>query len=215
MNKLLKQVDTVGIAAAKQVTAIRNEFKGKIEDAYSGTVLPFYIEEQKRKNEADRIKAEKEARITEQRDKLAMIKGASARAMHLPIDDIEGILQEVMSIDLSLFDEDMQQEAKSSKEISLAQLQDAFKFSSQREEMRKAEEIQAAELADKNDEIEALKEQLAAMQPEAPKETSQKYQLTLGDALEAWQFKNDIELKQYNDLIDTIEAFTTLTITEQ
>jgi hypothetical protein len=165
MNKLLKAVDTVGIAAAKQVTALRNDFKDQIEEAYSGTVYPFYIEDQKRKNEAQRIKDEKDARLAEQSAKLAMIKGASARAMHLPIDDIEDILQEVMSIDLAFFDEDMQQEAKSSKEISLAQLQDAFKFAGQKEEMRKAEEIQRAELADKDDEITKLKAMLEAQQP--------------------------------------------------
>lgn len=197
MNKLLKAVDTVGIAAAKQVTELRNELKDKIEDAYSGTTTPFYIEDQKRKNEAKRIKEEKEARLAEQKAKLAMIKGASARAIHLPIDDIEDILQEVMSIDLASFDEDMQQEAKSSKEISLAQLQDAFKFAGQKEEMRKAEELQKAELADKDDEIAKLKAMLEVQQPkqEPVKEN------TLSEDIMQWCENSDLGSDCHHELM--------------
>ena len=214
MNKLLKEVDRVGIDAAKHVTDLRNELKDKIEAAYSGTVTPFKIEDQKRKDEAKRIKDEKEARLKEQSDKLAMIKGASARAIHLPIDDIEDILQEVMSIDLAFFDEDMQQEAKSSKEISLAQLQDAFKFASQKEEMRKAQEMQKAELADKDDEIAKLKAMLEAQNP-VNKDSKEEYRETLIDALETWNSSVMLYTDDFKDLKSTIERFTSLTITEQ
>jgi len=209
MNKLLKAVDTVGIAAAKQITELRNELKDKIEDAYSGTTIPFYIEDQKRKNEAKRIKEEKEARLAEQKAKLAMIKGASARAMHLPIDDIEDILQEVMCIDLAFFDEDMQQEAKSSKEISLAQLQDAFKFAGQKEEMRKADELQKAELADKDDEIAKLKAMLEAQQPK--QEPEFKKARTINDDLEQFCNEYGLDIEALSELINIVNNHTITT----
>ena len=203
MNKLIEKVDTVGIAAAKQVTELRNELKGSIENAYSGTVTPFLIEDQRRKNEAKRIKEEKEARLAEQSAKLAMIKGASARAIHLPIDDIEDILQEVMSIDLSLFDEDMQQEAKASKEISLAQLKDAFKFASQKEEMRKSQEIQKAELADKDDEIARLK---ALLKKDQPKQEEK--EATLSDDIMQWCVNSDLGVDCHHELMIIINKHT-------
>jgi sRNA-binding carbon storage regulator CsrA len=210
MNKLLKDVDRVGIDAAKQVTDLRNELKEKVEQAYSGTVTPFKIEDQKRKDEAARIKAEREKRIKEQQEKLALIKGASARAIHLPIDDIENILQDVMSIEIDFFDADMQQEAQTAKDISLDQLNDAFKFAHQKEEMRKKEELQQSELADKDDEIARLKALLGEKQPEV-----QLASITLGEELGRWANSNDLPNHVYADLLDLIEKYIPLTTTEQ
>lgn len=169
MNKLLKEVDRVGIDAAKEVTEMRNQFKERIESAYSGTITPFKIEDQRRKDEKKRIEDAKKARIAEQENKLSMIKGASARAIHLSYDEIEDILQQVMSVDIESFDDDMKQDAKFAKDVSLAQLQDAFKYAEEKEAARKEAELKEAELADKNDEIEALKAQLAAMQTAPPR----------------------------------------------
>ena len=213
MNKLLKEVDRVGIDSANQVTELRNELKQRIESAYSGTVTPFKIEDQKRKDEVARVKAEKEARLKEQGDKLAMIKGASARAIHLPIDDIEDILQEVMSIDLAFFDEDMQQEARAAKEISLAQLQDAFKFASEKEEMRKEKEIQQAELADKDDEIAKLKAMLEAQQPKTQTESATVN--TIGSELKELAENHDLPNYIYVELVDLVSKYISLNTTEQ
>lgn len=209
MNKLLKQVDTVGIAGAKQITAIRSDLKDRIESAYSGTVTPFLIEDTKRKNEVKRIKEETDARIAAQRSKLDLIKGASARAIHLPIDDIEDILQEVMSVDLNFFDDDMKQEAKASKEISLEQLQDAFKFATQKEEARKEIELKSAELADKDDEIARLMAMLAEKEP--VKEVKKKYDWFMGNeplhnALSTWFDNNEVSdyaIKELEEIFNT------------
>lgn len=167
MNKLLKEVDRVGIDAAKQVTETRNHLKDLIEDAYSGTVEPWKIEDQRRKDEKKRIEEERKARIAGQEQTLNMIKGASARALYLNHEEIEDILQDVMNVDIDSFDDDMKQEAKAAKEISLAQLNNAFKNAAEKEEARKQAELKEAELADKDDEIAALKAQLAAMNGEA------------------------------------------------
>lgn len=209
MNKLLKAVDTVGIAAAKQVTTTRNELKEKIELAYSGTVTPFSIEDQKRKDEAKRIKEKQEARIAEQQAKLNIIKGAAARAIHLPIDDIEDILQEVMSIDLEFFDDEMKEEARAAKEISLSALQDAFRFAEEREEARKAKELHEAELSDKDDEIARLMEMLAEKEPKL--ETKADEEWFLGDeqlhgALLPWFDNNDVcdyAIKELEEIFKT------------
>lgn len=166
MNKLLDQVDRVGIDAAKEVTDKRNYLKEQIEKAYSGTVAPFLLEDGKRKAEAARIKKEKEDRIAEQKQKLDMIKGSSARAIHLSIDEINEILQDVMDIDIDFFDDDLKQEAEAAKNISLAQLQDAYKFAKQKDEMRKEREIREAELADKDDELERMKKEIAKLKGE-------------------------------------------------
>ena len=171
MNKILDAVDRIGIDAAQDITDMRNFLKEEIESAYSGTVAPFLIENQKRLDEAKRVKKEKEERIAQQKTQLDKIKGASARAIHLPIDDIDEILQDIMNIDIDFFDENLKQEAEAAKNISLAQLQDAYKFAQQKDEMRKERELREAELADKDDELEKLKAQLAALQPkeELPK----------------------------------------------
>ena len=211
MNKLLKQVDTVGIAAAKQVTETRNQLKEKIETAYSGTVTPFLIEDQKRKNEAKRIKAEKEARIAEQKEKLDLIKGASSRAIHLPIDDIEDILQEVMSIEIDFFDIDMQQEAKAAKEISLASLKDAFKFAEEREDARKAKELHEAELSDKDDEIARLMALLAEKEPKPETKPSQEWFLgdeQLHNALLPWFDNNDVSEYAIAELQEIFKTYS-------
>lgn len=166
MNKLLERVDRVGIDAAAQIAEERKNLKSRIEDAYSGTVTPYLIENQKRKDEKKRLEDEKAARLLEQRSKLDMMKRASARALYLPIDGIEEILQTVMEIDISSFDVDMQSNAQIAKDISLAQLNDAFKYATEKEENRKEAEIKDAELADKNDEIAKLTAQLTALQPD-------------------------------------------------
>ena len=165
MNKLLKQVDTVGIAAAKQVTEVRNQLKESIEDAYSGTVEPFKIEDQRRKDEANRIKREHEAKLAEQRDKISMMRSASQRALHLPVGDIEDIFSDVMCVDLSAFDDDVKQEASLAKDIAMAQLKDAMKFATEKEQMRIEREKANAIIGDKDDEIERLKAMLEAQQP--------------------------------------------------
>jgi hypothetical protein len=212
MNKLIKEVDRVGIDSANLVTTMRNELKEKIESAYSGTVTPFKIENQKRKDEAKRIEEEKQERIEKQQAILSMMKGASARAIHLPIGDIEDILQDVMNVDLAQFDDDMKQQAQMAKDISLAQLNDAFKYATEKEEARKAKEIQDAEMMEKDDEIAQLKAMLAEQKP--TKEIAQKYEITLGDELERWQIMADLTGDQYEDLITLITKFTPLTITE-
>lgn len=166
MNKLLKEVDRVGIDAAKQVTETRNHLKDLIEDAYSGTVTPWTIENQRRNDEKKRIEDERKARIAEQEQTLSMIKGASARALYLNHEEIEDILQDVMNVDVDSFDDDMKQEAKAAKEISLSQLNSAFKNAAEKEEARKQAELKEAELADKEDEIAELKAKLAEMQPQ-------------------------------------------------
>lgn len=203
MNKLLERVDRVGIDSAQQVTDMRNELKERIESAYSGTVTPFLIENQSRIDEAKRIKKEKESRIYEQTQKLALMKGASARALHLPIDDIEDILQDVMGIDIESFDADMKDEAKAAKEISLAQLKDAFEFATQKEDMRKKQEIQAAELADKNDEIERMKAQIAAMTKQPEKELEATFFAgieSLELSLSSWFDENNISDSSIKEL---------------
>lgn len=195
MNKLLKSVDTVGIAAAKQVTTMRNELKERIEAAYSGTVTPFAIEDQKRKDEAKRIKEEEERKIAEQQNILNMMKGASQRALHLPIDDIEQILDDVMNVDLRAFTGDMAQEAQFAKDMSLAQLGDALKFATEKEEMRKEKEIASAMLGDKDDEIAKLKAMLEAQQPSKPKQADKKFFMgneSLELSLNSWFDNNDI-----------------------
>ncbi len=177
MNKVLKSIDRVGIDAAKQVTEVRNELKERVESAYSGTVEPFQIENQRRKDEAKRIADEKAARLAEQKQKLDMIKGAASRAMYLREDEITDILQDVMSIEIDSFDEDMRQEAQFAKDMSLSQLQEAYKHASEKEEARKAAELKEAELADKNDEIAALKAQLEALQPSKQKACDGKFKV--------------------------------------
>lgn len=171
MNKVLEKVDRIGIDAAQQVTDMRNNLKSLIEDAYSGTVTPFLIEDQRRKDDAKRIKKEKADKLAEQQNVLNMMKGASQRALHLPFDDIEQMVDDVMNVDLGAFDDDLKQEAQLAKDISLAQLGDALKFATEKEDMRKAKEISDAMIGDQSDEIAKLKAQLEAMQPEPPKET--------------------------------------------
>lgn len=213
MNKLLKEVDRVGIDAAKNVTDMRNDLKERIESAYSGTVTPFKIEDQKRKDEKKRIEDEKQAKIQSQKNILNMLKNASARAIHLPVDDIEDILQDVMSVDLSEFDDDMKPEAQTAKDISLAQLNDAFKYAAEKEQARKAAEIKEAELADKNDEIEKLKAQLAAMQPKQDS-SHEEYKATLSEKLDDWYKGTHLDIDDFDNLLSIIEKFTPLTITE-
>lgn len=213
MNKLLKAVDRVGIDAAKQVSDLRNELKDKIEDAYSGTVAPFDIENQRRKDEANRIKQEEDRKIAEQRQILNMMKGASQRALHLPFDDIEQILDDVMNVDLSQFEGDMQQEAQFAKDVSLAQLSDALKFATEKENMRKEKEMAAAMLGDKDDEIARLKAMLA--EKEAEPVDIHALQYTLDDALNEWYDNNNtLSHCEFIALKDKIEQFTSLAITE-
>lgn len=204
MNKLLEQVDRVGIDAAAEVTEKRKLLKDEIERAYSGTVQPFLIENQKRLDEAKRIKKEKDDRIREQNDKLKMIKGASARAIHLPIGDIEDILQDVMGIDVLSFDKDMQDEAKTAKEISLAQLKDAFEFAKQKEDMRKAKELQDAELADKQDEIERMRAQIAALTGASQNDVEP--QENIGDMTIKERVSNWAKEKIHSDDLDELLA---------
>ncbi len=178
MNKLLKSVDEVGILAAKQVTELRNDLKERIETAYSGTVAPYKIEKQKRDDEALRIKEELNRKLESQKNILNMMKGASARAMHLPIDDVEVILNDIMNVDLSEFDGEMAQEAQAAKDISLAQLTDAMKYATEKETLRKEREVQDAKLMDKDDEIAKLKAMLEAQKPEPKLDEKPDYDYT-------------------------------------
>jgi len=172
MNKLIENIDRIGIDASSQVTQMRSDLKARVESAYSPTVKPYMIEDQKRKDEKKRVAEEKKSREAEQKAKIDEIKGASNRAMHLPIDDLEDILQSVCDVDLDWFDEEYRGGAQIAKEVSIGQLNDAFKYLSEKEHSRKAAEIKEAEIADKDDEIEALKKQLAALKPKEPEPKS-------------------------------------------
>lgn len=168
MNKVLENIDRIGINSAKQITDMRNDFKDRVESAYSPTVKPFLLEDKKRKDEKKRLEDEKKARIKEQEQKIADIKGASNRAMYLPVDDIEDILQGVCGVNLSWFDKEFYGEAQITKEVAISQLTDSLKHKAEKEEDRKKSEIKDAELADKNDEIEELKRQLSLHASKAP-----------------------------------------------
>jgi len=168
MNKVLDNIDRIGIDSATEITNMRNDLKTRVESAYSPIVMPFLLEDKKRKDEKKRIEDEKKARIAEQEQKIEGIKGASNRAMHLPIDDIGDILQDVCSVDLSWFDKEFYGEAQIAKEVSISQLADALKYKKEKEDERKKSEIKDAEIADKDDEIENLKKQLALMSSKTP-----------------------------------------------
>lgn len=214
MNKLLKNIDRVGIDAARQVADLRSALKEKVEDAYSGTVTPWAIENQRRKDEQKRIYDERNARILEQSNILNMIKGASARAMYLNHDEIECILQDVMSINLGYFDDDMKQEAKTAKEISLAQLKNAFENASEKEEARKLAEIKEAELADKDDEIEELKRQLSEMQGTTNNDKQIEAE-TIKDELEKWCNDENICDDYLHAILNIIVKYIPLNTTEK
>lgn len=213
MNKLLGKVDRVGIDAANDIAEKRSALKDKIEQAYSGTVGPFLIENQKRIDEAKRIKKEKELREQEQQEKLNMMKGASARAIHLNLDEIENILQDVMNVDISSFDESLKKEAELAKEISISQIGDAFKFATEKEEMRKAKELQEAAMADKEDELERMRKEIAKLKGEDIE--AQESTETISDALAKWRDSVNIVDCEFYSLIDTVERFVSLDITEK
>jgi len=215
MNKLVEKVNATRITLSTQLKDHGDDLIARIESGYSPTVTPFLVENESRKIEKKRIEEKRKARVREQEDKIADIKGASNRAMHLPLDDLESILQDVCDVDLAWFDDEFRGGAQIAKEVSIGQLNDAFKYLTEKETARQEKEIQNAELADKNDEIEKLKAQLAAMQPEPIKEVAQKYNETLSDALETWNSSVMLYGDDFSDLKSTIERFTTLTITEQ
>lgn len=215
MNKLLKEVDRVGIDASKQITETRNNLKERIEDAYSGTVEPWKIEDRRRKDEKKRIEDERKARIAEQEQTLNMIKGASARALYLNHEEIEDILQDVMNVDIDSFDGDMKQEAKAAKEISLAQLNNAFKNAAEKEEARKQAELKEAELADKDDEIAALKAQLAAFDHDNGGDTAEEVSAeTIGMAVTKWATDRGLLTSSIESLLSVIKEYVSLETTK-
>lgn len=146
-NKLLKSIKDKRISFTSEVKAYGDDLESQVTDIYSVVVEPFEAEDKRRKEEAERLKAEREALLNAQRAEIANIRGFVTQCQGQTSQFIADSIEAVDLIETDCFDKELIHEAIETKKEVLGTLQELYNSAkaneavqAEREELRAKEE---------------------------------------------------------------------------
>lgn len=195
--KALRKVRTERNKIVEAVDRRRKDFNGEVKeyadgiisainDIFDAEVTAFEIEEQRRKDEAARLKRIEDEKIAESRKKVAEINQFYSQCIGKDSEYIEGMIESVDLIEVDSFHKEVIHEAIEAKKVTLANLTQLLSDTRAREKLAAEEEALAAErekLAAEKAEFEAWKAQQADAKAK-PEASAPQQEVTANEAPE-------------------------------
>jgi hypothetical protein len=164
-NKLLEAIKRRRLGITSEIKTYADGLEAQVANIYAVVVDPFLIEDARRKKIAEEEKRMHDEMIEKQREKIAGILGFVRQCVDQDAEFIAGAIEAVDLIDVTAFHKDIIHEAISTKEQVTGELMQmrtsAIAFESTNAERVKLE-AERAEMAKDREEIQAMKDQLAA-----------------------------------------------------
>lgn len=161
-NKLTQAIDTRRKDSAKQVKAYADNLISEVTGIYAVVVKPFEEEDKRRKEEAERIKREKEEALAVERGQINQMSAFVNDCFGRDSAYIAGVLESVDLIETDCFSKDLIHDAIEKKKEVLAQLGQMLSDTKAREKMQEQQaelDRQRAEMERQRKELEELKAQ--------------------------------------------------------
>jgi predicted esterase YcpF (UPF0227 family) len=150
-NGITKGIANLAIAGKKAIDEVRHQLIDRVENSYTGIIMPLEVEEVKRKAEAD-LKKQKEAeRIAAIQRSIDVLFEMKAQAVDMDSEGIAGIIEAVDLIDCSEGFDELTQEALQAQKLVLSDLSIMLNQAISQEQLsaeRKAMQLQQKELAE-------------------------------------------------------------------
>jgi predicted esterase YcpF (UPF0227 family) len=187
-NGITKGIANLAIAGKKAIDEVRHQLVDRVENSYTGIIMPLEVEEVKRKAAAD-LKKQKEAeRVAAIQRSIDVLFEMKAQAADMDSEGIAGIIEAVDLIDCSEGFDELTQEALQAQKLVLSDLSimlnqaisqeqlSAERKAMQRQQKELAEQAAARELIDKaQDRLNNLKMIPAGMFGKSSQEIRAKY----------------------------------------
>lgn len=121
-NKLVKAINERRLDVTRELKSKGDSLIEQVEEIYSVIVEPFEIEDQRRKEEAERVKRELEELLAGERARIESIKGFISQSVGKSSETIAETIESVDSIETENFHKDVIHEAIQAKKDTIASL---------------------------------------------------------------------------------------------
>lgn len=161
-KKLTDAINRRRIDSAKQVKEYADGLIDEVNGIYAVVVKPFEEEDKRRKEEAERIKREKEEALAAERAQINQMSAFVNECFGRDSGYIAGVLESVDLIETDCFSPDLIHEAIEKKKAVIAQLGQMLSDTKAREKMQEQQaelDRQRAEMERQRKELEELKAQ--------------------------------------------------------
>ena len=166
-NKLTQAIDRRRLDVTKQIKEHGDSLILDVKSIYDVVVVPFEVEDSRRKEEAARVKREHEAAMHAERIQINEIRGFLTSSMGRDAEYVAGMLESVDLIDTTCFSPDNIHEAIQVKKDTIDSLSQLLADTKAREKMEAERAAMAAERAELERQKRELEEMRRARQEQA------------------------------------------------